>query len=87
MKVLAALLACLPLAAAGPAMTAAERTKTLNWLEESRKEFLAAISGLTDAQWKWKPTPERWSNTGDPIAPLASRTADVIVPNRISYLP
>jgi hypothetical protein len=59
--IIAALLMCLPLAAADPAMTAAERTKTLNWLEESRKEFLAAISGLSDAQWKWKPTPERWS--------------------------
>jgi hypothetical protein len=55
------LLVCLPLAAADPNMTAAERTKVINWLEESRKEFLAAIDGVTEAQWKWKPAPERWS--------------------------
>ena len=35
--------------------------KVLNWLEESRNEFLAAIDGLTDEQWKWKPGPDRWS--------------------------
>jgi hypothetical protein len=42
-------------------MTAEERTKALNWLEESRKEFLSAIDGVTDQQWKWKPAPDRWS--------------------------
>jgi hypothetical protein len=30
-------------------------------MEESRAEFLAAIDGVTDAQWKWKPAPDRWS--------------------------
>jgi uncharacterized damage-inducible protein DinB len=52
---------CLPLAAADPHMTDAERTKVLGWLEESRKEFLAAIDVASEAQWKWKPAPERWS--------------------------
>jgi hypothetical protein len=51
----------LPLAAADPHMTAAERTKVLGWLEQSQKEFLAAIDNVSDAQWKWKPAPERWS--------------------------
>src|SRR5215467_5505678 len=55
------LLLCLPLAAADPHMTDAERTKVLNWLDESHKEFLAAIDGVTEAQWKWKPAPEKWS--------------------------
>lgn len=55
------LLICLPLAAADPQMSNAERTKVLNWLAESRKEFLAAIDGVSDAQWKWKPAPEKWS--------------------------
>jgi hypothetical protein len=57
-------LACLiglPLLAADPHMTAAERAKALQYLEESRVEFLAAIDGVTDAQWKWKPAPEKWS--------------------------
>jgi hypothetical protein len=51
---------CLPLAAADPHMTAAERTKVLAWLEDSRKQFLAAID-VTEPQWKWKPAPDRWS--------------------------
>lgn len=42
-------------------MTAQERTQTLAWLDESRKEFLAAIDGVSEVQWKWKPAPERWS--------------------------
>jgi hypothetical protein len=42
-------------------MTAEERAKVMNYLEESRKEFLAAIDGVTEEQWKWKPAPERWS--------------------------
>src|SRR5690349_19391966 len=55
------LLFALPLVAADPHMTEDERAKLLNWLEESRKEFLAAIDNLSDAQWKWKPAPDRWS--------------------------
>lgn len=42
-------------------MNGVERAKVLNWLEESHREFLAAIEGLTDEQWNWKPAPERWS--------------------------
>ena len=42
-------------------MTPDERAKALKWLEESRQEFLAAIDGVTEQQWKWKPAPERWS--------------------------
>lgn len=51
----------LPLCAADARMTAEERTKVINWLEESHKEFLASIDGVSEEQWKWKPTPERWS--------------------------
>jgi len=48
-------------AAAEPAMTSDEKAKVLAYLEDSRKEFLAAIDGVTEAQWKWKPDPARWS--------------------------
>jgi hypothetical protein len=40
---------------------AEERTQVLTWLDESHKEFLAAIDRVSDAQWRWKPAPERWS--------------------------
>ena len=50
-----------PLLAADASMTAQERADALKWLEESRTEFLAAITGLSEQQWKWKPAPDRWS--------------------------
>ena len=59
--ILLALLATVPIFAADPRMTPEERANALKWLEESRKEFLAAIDGLSEAQWKWKPAPDRWS--------------------------
>lgn len=55
------LAACLPMMAADARITAGERTKVLGYLEDSRKEFLASIDGVTEEQWKWKPAPERWS--------------------------
>ena len=55
------LLSCFPLLAADATMTTKERADALKWLEESRTEFLAAIDGLSEAQWKWKPAPDRWS--------------------------
>jgi hypothetical protein len=61
MKWMAVFAMALPLAAADPNMTAEERTKVLRYLDESRKEFLASIDGLTEEQWKWKPAPARWS--------------------------
>jgi hypothetical protein len=55
------LLACLPLCAADAHISDLERKKALDWLQESRQEFLAAIDGVSEEQWKWKPAPERWS--------------------------
>src|SRR5271154_3154752 len=51
----------LALPAADPHMSQDERTQVLKWLDESHKEFLASIDGVSDSQWKWKPAPERWS--------------------------
>src|SRR5580700_3957997 len=52
---------CVPLRAADPHLSAEERTQVLKWLNESHTEFFASIDGVSDAQWKWKPAPERWS--------------------------
>jgi DinB superfamily len=51
----------LSLPAADPRMSQAERTQLLKWLDESHQEFFASINGVSDAQWKWKSSPERWS--------------------------
>ena len=47
--------------AADAHMTPQERTQLVQYLHDSQKEFLAAVSNLSDEQWKWKPAPERWS--------------------------
>ncbi len=44
-----------------PRMTPEERARLLTLLEDSRKAFLSAISGLSGLQWKWTPAPDRWS--------------------------
>ena len=50
-----------PLRAAAPRISDEERTRVLKWLDESHKEFFEAIDSVTEAQWQWKPAPERWS--------------------------
>ena len=45
---LISLLSSCPLLAADAAMTAQERADAVKWLEESRTEFLAAITGLSE---------------------------------------
>ncbi len=57
-----ALLCALPVfAQTDPKMTAAERAKLIQWLNESQAETIAAVEKLSDAQWNWKAAPEKWS--------------------------
>ena len=58
---LCALIAAPLLASEGGAMTEAERAFLIAQLEQSKKEFLASLNGLTAAQWRFKPAPEVWS--------------------------
>jgi uncharacterized damage-inducible protein DinB len=44
----------------GP-LTAAERETALKSLQATHDAFLKSIDGLSDAQWKFKPAPDRWS--------------------------
>jgi hypothetical protein len=59
--ILLCVVSCAPLCATDARMTPEERTRVLNWLEESRKQFLSAIDGVTEQQWKWNPARDRWS--------------------------
>jgi hypothetical protein len=45
----------------GGKLNDAERTYLIEQLELSKKNMLASISGLTDAQWRFKPGPAVWS--------------------------
>jgi hypothetical protein len=42
-------------------LTKEDRAKGLAYLEKTRAAVLAATKGLSEAQWKYKPAPERWS--------------------------
>ena len=56
-----ALAAVMPLAAAAP-ISQQDRDALIKDLENSRKVFLTAIADVkTEAQWNYKPAPDRWS--------------------------
>ncbi|HEY0160820.1 MAG TPA: DinB family protein [Thermoanaerobaculia bacterium] len=59
---LTALLALCAFAAfAGEPMTEAEKTALIAHLERTSASFEKSIEGVTDAQWSYKASPQRWS--------------------------
>jgi len=48
-------------AASAQEVTSAERDRALQYLESTEKNVLEATEGLSQAQWNFKPTPDRWS--------------------------
>lgn len=42
-------------------ITKEERDRAIEYLKETQKDFLKATEGLSDAQWKFKAAPDRWS--------------------------
>src|ERR1044072_23815 len=48
-------------AAEATTLTAEERTKAIDYLNQPEKDFLAAINGVSEAQWKFKAAPDHWS--------------------------
>jgi len=42
-------------------LSQADREKGVKYLEETRDGLVAAVSGLSDAQWRFKAGPDRWS--------------------------
>jgi hypothetical protein len=53
------LLAVTPLLAEGPA--AGDQQKLVQHLQRTSEKFLKSVEGLSEAQWNFKPAPERWS--------------------------
>jgi len=47
--------------ASAQSLTAADREKTVKYLEQTRDGVIAATKGLSEAQMKFKPAPDRWS--------------------------
>ena len=59
-------LLALGLAAFAPAaraqtMTAAERQQLVEKLDASQRKLFAALQGVSEVQWHWKPAPDKWS--------------------------
>src|SRR3979490_1713018 len=48
-------------AASAQEVTQAEKDKALQYLETTKKNVLEATKGLSEAQWSFKPAPDRWS--------------------------
>jgi DinB family protein len=44
-----------------PRMTSDERARVVKMLNDSEREFLDAVTGVSDAQWEFKPGPFKWS--------------------------
>lgn len=38
-----------------------ERDRAMSYLHATRKQFIDSLAGVSDAQWKWKPSAEVWS--------------------------
>jgi uncharacterized damage-inducible protein DinB len=51
----------LPSTPAASNLSDADRQEGLAQLERTRKEVVDATKGLSEAQWKFKPAPDRWS--------------------------
>src|SRR5450755_3335797 len=49
------------MAADGGALNDGERAFLIEQMEMSKKAFLSSISGISEAQWKFKPAPAVWS--------------------------
>src|SRR3954453_21327054 len=47
--------------AAASTLTKEESTRAIDYMKQTQKEFLDAINGVSDAQWKFKAAPDRWS--------------------------
>lgn len=58
---LACAVLCLGFAARGQSLTQADRDRGIKYLEQTRDAVVAATKGLSEAQWKFKPAPDRWS--------------------------
>jgi DinB family protein len=59
---LVVLFLCVEAAAAfAQEVTPAEKDRALQYLETTKKNVLEATKGLSEAQWNFKPAPDRWS--------------------------
>ena len=85
---LLALLATAAQAQSAATLTGEERKDAVKYLEETRKNFLESVKGLSEAQWKFKSAPDRWSvaEVAEHIA-VSEETLFGLVANQIMKSP
>jgi len=54
-------LLCIAFAASAQTLSEADRDKAMKYLESTKQGVLDATAGLSEAQWNFKPAPDRWS--------------------------
>src|SRR5207245_579540 len=61
-------------------LTAEERSRAVEYLKQTQKDFLASIDGVSEAQWKFKAAPDRWSiaETAEHIAVAEQAIWDLV---------
>lgn len=61
-------------------LTKDERDRAVAYLQQTQKEFLASIAGLSEAQWKFKAAPDKWSiaETAEHIAVTEQTIWDLV---------
>ena len=57
----AVLVLSLSLMAAAQTLSQADRDRGMQYLESTKQGVLDATAGLSEAQWNFKPAPDRWS--------------------------
>jgi hypothetical protein len=75
-------------AAESNTITKEERASAIEYLKQTQKDFLASIEGVSEAQWKFKAAPDKWSiaETAEHIA-LAEQTIWGLVSEKIMKSP
>jgi hypothetical protein len=75
-------------AAAPNTLTKADRDRAIEYLKQTQKDFLASIDGVSEAQWKFKAGPDKWSiaETAEHIA-LTEQTIWDLVSEKIMKSP
>lgn len=58
---IAAVVVCATVSAYSQSLSMADREHAIKYLESTEKAVLDATAGLSDAQWNFKPAPDKWS--------------------------
>ncbi len=69
-------------------LAADDRARAVKYLEETKAALLAAVANLSDAQWRFKPAPDRWSvaETAEHIA-IAEAALFGVVTDKVMKTP